>query len=104
MNITLREIREMITTNRIEFENKIAKDSKNIGTALGIGCGTGYVIRNRQDIFVKGTQNSVKKLGNKKTGYAIASAISAGIIGLSALSGRLLGSLSAKFINRYKSF
>ena len=92
----------MTTINSVNFEKSVTRDCKNTGTALGLGCGAGYIIRNRHDIFIKGTQNSVKKFGNKRTGYAIAGAISAGVIALSAASGRLLGSLSAKFINRYK--
>lgn len=71
-------------------QNVHTKQCKTIGTVLGAGAGTGYLLKNGKDIFINGIQERGSELPKKAT-IPVAGAVSALIFGFATGAGRLIG-------------
>ncbi len=81
-------------TTSLSSVNQIShsKQCKNIGTIIGAGAGTGYMIKNGKDIFIKGIQ---KGLEGTDVPVRLATPIGIGVsilsVGILTGMGRLIG-------------
>ena len=83
--------------------NPQVKKGKQIGTVVGAGVGTGYLIKNGKDIFINGIQEGLKNADVPvKKAMPIAVAVSIATVGLTAGIGRLIGAGIAKIADKIK--
>ena len=82
---------------------------RKIGAFVGLGAGSGYMIKNGKDFFVNGIENTVKQLeANGKVlsqpiVKGIKFALPAGIIVAGMLIGRTIGGLIGKVIDKHNA-
>ena len=82
---------------------------RRIGSFVGLGAGSGYIIKNRKDIFINGIENTVKQL--EASGKVISQpivkgvkfAIPAVVIAAGILIGRTIGGLIGKAIDKHNA-
>ena len=79
------------------------QNGKKIGTAIGLGTGAAYIMKNGKDLFLQSGKEAAEVLGNKNKGIAIAVAVSTGIIAGLGIVGRLVGSVIGKVIDKKNS-
>lgn len=94
----------MTTLSSVNSNSQVQK-GKQIGTVIGAGIGTGYLLKSGKDIFVNGIQEGLK---NAKTPVktampiAVAVSVSIGIMGLMTGVGRLAGAGIGKIVDKIK--
>lgn len=89
----------IMTTMALSSVNSIhTKRGKNIGTILGAGVGTGYLLKNGKDIFVIGIKEKGSELPKRLTS-PVSLGISALILVGSSGVGRLIGAGIGKMID-----
>ena len=83
--------------------NPQVKKGKQIGTVVGAGVGTGYLVKNGKDIFINGVQDGLKNADIPvKKFMPIAVAVSIATVGLTAGIGRLIGAGIGKIVEKVK--
>ena len=92
-----------MTTLSSVNSNPQVKKGKQIGTVVGAGVGTGYLVKNGKDIFINGIQEGLKNADMPvKKAMPIAVAVSIATIGLAAGVGRLIGAGIGKIAEKVK--
>ncbi len=82
----------------------IAKTVSKLGTAAGLIVGHAYVIKNHNDIFVRGGEEAAKAFGNGKIATAVVPhAVAAGFILVPALIGGIVGKIVGTVADRVKA-
>ena len=82
---------------------------RRIGSFVGLGAGSGYMIKNRKDFFVNGIENTVKqfeasgKVLSQPIVKGIKFAIPAVVIAAGILIGRTIGGLIGNAIDKHNA-
>ena len=79
-----------------------AKKGAEIGAAVGIGAGTAYLVKNRQDIFVNTLKSSVEQYGSKKNGIIGCAVAGAATLLATTGVGAAVGSVIGKVADAIK--
>ena len=92
----------MTTLSSVDSLSHVKK-GKQIGTVVGAGVGTGYLIKNGKDIFINGIQEGLKNADIPvKKAMPIAVAVSIATVGLTTGVGRLIGAGIGKIADKIK--
>ena len=92
-----------MTTLSSVSANTHTQRGKQIGTTVGAGIGTGYLLKNGKDIFVNGIQEGLKNADIPvKKAMPIAVAVSIATVGLTTGIGRLAGAGIGKIVDKIK--